>query len=181
MAATIETLADEGYRRTSFAQIAKRAQISASLIPYHFANKDELIAHTLEGIATGWDAYVEQQVVTGASAGQRLERYIQASLAYMGTRPTHFAALIEIAFNARTPDGKLMYRSDEDDTGLTLLVSILEQGQQDGEFRAFDPRRMAIAIRGAINEFFGAMHKPGVAVEPYADDLIGIFRRAVAR
>src|SRR5688572_20233889 len=43
VAAAIETIAELGYRRASFAQIAKRAGLSSTgLISYHFTSKKEL-------------------------------------------------------------------------------------------------------------------------------------------
>jgi AcrR family transcriptional regulator len=180
VAATIETLADIGYGKASLAQIAKRASISPSLIPYHFTDKDALMYRTLNDITTFWDTHVQTAVAAGNTAGDQLSRYIQASLAYIGTRPTHFAALIEILFNARTSEGVLLYRIDEEEPGLTLLKTILIRGQQTGEFRTFDAHTVAIAIRGAINEFFGEMHKPHLDMESYTAEVVDLFIRATA-
>lgn len=181
VAATIETLAEVGYGKASMAQIAKRAQISPSLIAYHFRDKDELIFQTLFDIARAWEGYVEAQVAAAATPGEQLRNYIVANLAYMGTRPTQYAALIEIMFNARTEDGQLLYRIDEEDTALTLLKKVLTRGQEAGEFRQFDVHHMALAIRGAINEFFGEMHKPGADLEAYTAAVVDLFTRATAR
>jgi AcrR family transcriptional regulator len=179
--AAIATLAEVGYGKASLAQIAKRAQISPSLIPYHFTDKEALIYQTLNDIATAWDAYVATHASAGATASEQLRLYIQASLSYMGSRPTHFAALIEILFNARTPDGILLYRIEEEEPGFTLLKTVLTRGQQTGEFRAFDAYHIAIAIRGAINEFFGEMHKPGASLEAYTAEMVDLFARATTQ
>jgi TetR/AcrR family transcriptional regulator, transcriptional repressor of bet genes len=180
--AAIATLAEIGYGKASLAQIAKRAQISTSLIPYHFADKDDLIYQTLNDIATSWNRYVEEQVAVAGAAPAQLRSYIEANLAYMGTRPTHYAALIEILFNARTPDGVLLYRSDtEEDPAVTLLKTILTHGQQTGAFRAFDVQHMALAIRGAIDGFFAEMHKPGANLEAYTAEVVDLFARALTQ
>jgi AcrR family transcriptional regulator len=180
IAAAIETLAEVGYGKASLAQIAKRAQISPSLIPYHFADKEELIEQTLEAIASAWDNHVQNHVATATTARDQLRRYIEASLSYMGTRPQHFATMVEIAFNARTVDGTLLYRTDAEETGFTLLRNLLMQGQERGEFRSFNAHHMALAIRGAINEFFGAMHKADVSLEVYTADVVALFLRVTA-
>ncbi len=182
VAAAIETLAEMGYGKASLAQIAKRALISPSLIPYHFTDKDALIYQTLSDIADAWHAYVQAQVAREGTAGAQLRSYIEASLAYMGTRPSHYAALIEIVFNARTPDGVLLYRiDDEEDPNRTLLKTVLAHGQQAGEFRAFDVHHMALAIEGAISQFFGEMHKEGANLEAYTAETAELFARAAAR
>lgn len=180
IAAAIETLADVGYGRASLAQIARRAQISPSLIPYHFRDKDALIFQTLIDIAGAWEHYVAAQVAAATTPTEQLRTYITANLAYMGTRPSHYAALIEIVFNARTEDGVLLYRLDEEDAGLELLKRILRLGQQAGLFRPFPVDHMALAIRGAINEFLTEMHKPGADLEAYTAHLIDLFLPAVA-
>lgn len=88
--------------------------------------------------------------------------------------------MIEIAFNARTPDGVLLYRSDAEEPGLLLLRELLARGQAEGAFGAFDAHAMAVAIRGAINECFGEMHKPGQSLEHYSAELVALFTRATA-
>jgi TetR/AcrR family transcriptional regulator, transcriptional repressor of bet genes len=181
VAAAIETLADIGYGRASLAQIARRAQISPSLIPYHFRDKDALIFQTLMDIASGWEGYVAAQVASAASPVEQLRTYITANLAYMGTRPSHYAALVEIVFNARTGDGVLLYRLDEEDASLELLKTVLHSGQQAGLFRPFLVQHMALTIRGAINEFLTEMHKPGADREAYTAHLVDLFLSALAQ
>jgi AcrR family transcriptional regulator len=181
VAATIETLAEVGYGKASMAQIAKRAQISPSLIAYHFRDKDALIFQTLSDIASAWEGYVEAQVAAAATPEEQLRNYIVANLAYMGTRPAHYTALIEIIFNARMEDGQLLYRIDEEDSAVTLLKTVLARGQESGAFRQFDAHHMALAIRGAINEYFGEMHKAGADLEAYTTAVVDLFTRATAR
>jgi AcrR family transcriptional regulator len=182
VAAAIETLAEIGYGKASLAQIAKRAQISPSLIPYHFRDKDALIFQVLIDIATAWEGFVAAQVAAASGPREQLRSYIAANLAYMGTRPNHFAAFIEIIFNARTEEGVILYRLDDDeDTGLELLKTILASGQQASAFRPFNVQHMALAIRGAINEFLGEMHKPGAHLEAYTAEITDLFVRATAQ
>jgi TetR/AcrR family transcriptional regulator, transcriptional repressor of bet genes len=180
VAAAIETLAELGYGRASMAQIARRAKISPSLIVYHFRDKDALVYQTLIDIANAWESFVAAQVAEANSPSEQLRNYIAANLTYMGTRPNHYAALIEIMFNARTEDGILLYRLDEEDTGLVLLNRVLVNGQQRGAFRPFNVQHMALAIRGAINEFLGEMHKSGANLEMYTADIVDMFLRATA-
>lgn len=180
VAAAIETLAEIGYGKASLAQIAKRAHISPSLIPYHFQDKNALIYQTLIDIAAAWEGFVEAQVAAASNPVEQLRNYITASLAYMGTRPSHYAAIIEIMFNARTEEGILLYRLDEEDEGLSLLKQVLERGQQAGLFRPFHVQHMAFAIRGAINEFLGEMHKADTNLEEYTAEIVALFVYATA-
>jgi AcrR family transcriptional regulator len=181
VSATIETLAEVGYVKTSLSQIAKRAGISTSLIPYHFNGKDDLIAQTVEDVSTAWMAYVERQVAEASTAREQLSIYIESNLAYMGTRPKHFLALLEIVFNVRDEDGTLRYINEEEDPAMIPLENLLRDGQQGGEFRQFDVHNMAVAIRGTIEQYLGQMNRERSSLESYTKDIIDVFDRATRK
>lgn len=176
--AAIETLAEIGYVKASMAQIAKRAGISTSLIPYHFKDKEELIMQTLADVSRAWMEYVQTRVDTGESARTKLQHYIEANLAYMGTHPSHFTALMEIVFNVRDAEDKLVYLTSEDDPSLMHLENLLLAGQENGEFRQFEVHNMAIAIRGAIDGFLGQVNKSSAQLETFTAEAIELFDRA---
>ena len=180
VAAAIDTLAELGYGKASLTQIAKRAGISTSLISYHFKEKEELMHETYSQTFSNWAIYVQDQLAAGATATERLHIYIEANLAYMGTRPKHFEAMIEIMFNARSEDGRLLYRGDEDGEGFIQLKELLHEGQQSGEFRQFDVQNMGIALRGTIDQFLGQVaSRPSFNLEAYTAQLIQLFDRAI--
>lgn len=179
--AAIETLAEMGYVKASLAQIAKRAGISTSLIPYHFKDKEDLMEQTVNEISSAWTAYVGEQVAGGTSAREKLQFCIEANLAYMGTRPKHFTALLEIVFNVRGDDDRLRYVAEEQDPSLLPLEQVLTEGQQNGEFRQFNVHNMAVAIRGAIDQFLSQIHKTNSELEDYSRELVEIFDRATQK
>ncbi|HET9221633.1 MAG TPA: TetR family transcriptional regulator [Roseiflexaceae bacterium] len=180
VAAAIDTLAELGYGKASLTQIAKRAGISTSLISYHFKEKDELMQETFTQVYSNWTTYVQDQLSADSTATERLHTYIEANLAYMGTRPKHFEAMIEIIFNARSEDGTLLYRGDEDSEGALQLAALLAEGQKTGEFRQFDVQNMAIALRGTIDQFLGQIaRRPSFNLEAYTAQLIDLFNRAI--
>ncbi len=179
VSAAIETLAEVGFVKASLAQIAKQAGISTSLIPYHFKDKDDLMEQTVTDLSLAWTKYVEGRVAEGTSAREKLHIYIESNLAYMGTRPKQFLALLEIVFNVRNADGSLRYVTDEQDPSFIPLQHILTEGQQNGEFRQFDVHNMAIAIRGAVDQFLSQMNAARPDLEAYTADLIDLFDRAI--
>jgi TetR/AcrR family transcriptional repressor of bet genes len=181
VSAAIDTLAESGYVKASLAQIAKRAGISTSLIPYHFKDKDDLMEQTVSEISLAWTGYVQEKVAAGTSARAKLHIYIESNLAYMGTRPKHFLALLELVFNVRDADGSLRYVMDEADPSISQLETLLTEGQQAGEFRAFNAHHMALAIRGAIDQFLGQMNKAGADLEAYTTEIMELFDRATQK
>jgi AcrR family transcriptional regulator len=69
VAATIEVLAETGYRDASFARIAEHAGLSSTrLISYHFAGKDELIAAVAAHVIGQMAECVGERVQAGALA-----------------------------------------------------------------------------------------------------------------
>jgi AcrR family transcriptional regulator len=184
VAAAIETLTEIGYVKASLAQIAKRAGISTSLIPYHFKDKDDLMNQTLTDISATWAQHVEEELAKGTTVAEKLRIYIESNLDYMGARPNHFAALTEITFNARTADGVPLYQVENIgiDASLNQLEALLTEGQQNGEFRQFDVRSMSIAIRGVIDEFLGSRRaRPGLKVETFTAEMVELFERATRK
>lgn len=177
----IETIATLGYAQASLAQIARRANISKSVITYYFASKEELLEQVVTEIYTAAVQAVTPQIAAQPTAALRLQAYIRSAVDYIGTHRMQMVALLEIALNFRTADGKLRYSGTEEWI-LTALEALLRQGQEEGEFRAFDLRVMAVTIRRAIDAvapLFAA--NPNLDVESYAQELVTLFDRAIRK
>lgn len=180
--AAITTLDEIGFANASLAQIARRSGISTALISYHFHDKQDLMIQTLQALLIASTTYVQERVRAQKTPREKLEAFITASLAYQGTHPRHNAALVEILFHARTPDGIPFYKLDDDEADPLNheLQQILQEGQQTGEFRAFHVVVMASAIRGAISEY---MLTPNllraVDLETYTTELVTIFNHMI--
>lgn len=178
---TIETIATLGYTQASLAQIAKRAGISKGVITYHFTNKEELIEQVVTEIYTAAVQVVTPQIAAQPTNALMLQAYIRSAVDYIGTHRMQMVALLEIVLNFRTADGKLRYNGTEEWI-LTALEALLRQGQEEGEFRAFDLRVMAVTIRRAIDAvapLFAA--NPNLDVESYAQELVTLFDRATRK
>ncbi|MGB5099372.1 MAG: TetR/AcrR family transcriptional regulator [Methanothrix sp.] len=179
--ATIATLDEIGYVNASLAQIAKRAGISTPLISYHFSDKNDLINQTLTTLLSEANAYVTERLKEGRTAREKLRIFIEARLAYQGTHSKHNVALIEIVFNARTPDNVPYYKLSDDgeDPVVYALEQLLTEGQASGEFREFDIHAMASAIQGAIGEHLANQCLIAiVSLETYCAEIFEIFDRA---
>ncbi len=86
--------------------------------------------------------------------------------------------MIEIIFNARTPDNVPYYKlnDDEEDPLLHELQQILLEGQKKGEFREFNVLVMANAIQGAIGEYLLNPNLTSkVGLESYIAEIVDIF------
>jgi AcrR family transcriptional regulator len=178
----IETMATLGYAQASLAQVAKRANISKSVITYYFTSKEELIEQVVTEIYTAAVQAVTPQIAAQPTARLRLQAYIRSAVDYIGTHRMRMVALLEIVLNFRTADGKLRYSGTTQEWILTALEALLRQGQEEGEFRAFDLRVMAVTIRRAIDAVAPllAAH-PNLDTDSYARELVTLFDRATRK
>jgi hypothetical protein len=110
-----------------------------------------------------------------------LQAYIRSAVDYIGSHRMQMVALLEIVLNFRTADGKLRYGGTAEWI-LTALEALLRQGQEEGEFRAFDLRVMAVTIRRAIDAVAPllAAH-PDLDTDVYARELVTLFDRATRK
>jgi len=178
----IETIATLGYSQASLAQIARRAGISKGVITYHFTNKEELIKQVVTDIYTAGARFMAPQITAQPTAALMLQAYIQANVEFIRTNRMQMMAIMEIAINFRTEDGKLRYDVATEEPVLAALEAILHKGQQDGDFRAFDLRVMAVTIRRSIDALpplFAA--NPNLDADSYARELVTLFDRAARK
>jgi AcrR family transcriptional regulator len=147
VAAAIETIAEVGYARTTFARIAERAGLSSTgLISYHFANKGELIEPAAISVIGQIGGFVHERVAAATTAPERLRAYILGTTEFIGKNRIPMKALLEIFLN-----GALGYDGSDEQRALSPLEQMLTEGQRTGDFRDFDVRVMATAIQRAVD------------------------------
>ncbi|MFJ8476417.1 TetR/AcrR family transcriptional regulator [Kitasatospora sp. NPDC094011] len=152
VAAAIETVAELGYAKASFAQIAKRAEISSvRLISYHFADKADLFQALVDTVQEQARTAIQPQVRAHHEPAAMLAAYIEANLAFLAEHPVEVRALVDVLANARREDGGPLVGTAGFDTPVALLVQHLRDGQRSGAFRPFDAEAMATAIRASID------------------------------
>ncbi|HEU5121846.1 MAG TPA: TetR family transcriptional regulator [Candidatus Saccharimonadales bacterium] len=180
--AAIAVLSEVGYAKASLAKIAAKAGISTSLTLYHFKDRRALMLEVMGTIDHAWMTYINEKLHSATTARERLRVYIEASLAFMGTRPQHFAAMIELTFNGRDLYGGYEAFANEEDPSLLRIRQILEEGQQNGEFMNFDSTMMALMIRGAIDQFLGYVTMQySFDLETYTNHVITTFERVIVK
>jgi AcrR family transcriptional regulator len=159
--AAIAVLGEVGYVNASLSQIAKKAKISTALISYHFTGKEDLMNNTLMYLTELEGSYISDKVGLKLTPSEKLAAFIEASLDYQATHRLNNLALIEIVFNARTPDHIPYYKLEEDEEDLTfnLLQEILLHGQESKEFGDFNPQVASTVIKGALSESMLSSHK----------------------
>ncbi len=161
----IDAIADLGYANASLAEIARRAGVSKGVISYHFADKRELIQQVVNTVMEKAGAVMLPRIFAEHTAAGMLRAYIESNLEFIDSHRNDIMAVMNIAGGARGDDGKPMI-----DLTLTFepavreLENLLRSGQEQGEFREFSTRVMAVTIRNAIDAL-----SPQLAAYPELD------------
>jgi AcrR family transcriptional regulator len=175
VAAAIETIAELGYARASFAQIAKRAGLSSTgLISYHFASKSELVKQAVIQIYGEISAFMTERLEGRPTASAALRAYIEGNVEFSGAHPVEMKALLDIFIN-----GGIDYDEPKERTTLSPLEQILHWGQETGEFRAFDVQVMATSLQRSVEgPNFLLAGDAALDLQAYARELVALFERA---
>jgi AcrR family transcriptional regulator len=179
VAAAIETIAELGYAKASFARIAKRARLSSpGLISYHFAGKDDLIGQVVADIYATGGAVVRPHGDTATTATDTLRAYLEGSIAFYDTHRTHMKALVQILLGH--PDARRRWCDAPNAAELHEIEQLLARGQRDGEFRDFPPHTVAVIIRQLLSSALQhLLTEPDLDLAGYTRELVAVCEHAV--
>ncbi|WP_285663728.1 TetR/AcrR family transcriptional regulator [Actinorhabdospora filicis] len=168
VAAAIETIAELGHARASFAKIAERAGLSSTgLISYHFRSRGALMAEVLGTVTAAFTEYVVAEEDDGTAAGA-LRAFLLANIGFMRDHRSQVVAMLRVAEAV----------SGGDDGGLAVrdraaLAALLAKGRDAGEFRAFDADLMAgfvLSLRNGV--IMRAAAEPGFDLDACGRELL---------
>jgi AcrR family transcriptional regulator len=145
VSAAIEVIAADGFTNTTFSRIAKHAGLSStSLISYHFAGKEDLLAACLTEIEQTTDGFVRSRVEAARGHVAQLRAYVESNVALVGEHPAAVCALIDLVKNAGSQSRAVNDR-------LALFEQHFRAGQAAGVFRPFDARTAAVALVSGLD------------------------------
>ena len=180
--ATIAGVAEEGYSGASLARIAERAGISKSVVLYYFRDKDELFETTVHQIYHEMWAFIRARMETEKTARGRLRAFLESEFAFLEQHRPRLLTISYLLMNHRDGRGRLYLHEEAEKANLRTLGAMLEQGQKEGEFRAFAMRPMAVTLMHAINGALGEWAAdPSVSLSEYAQEIVTIFDLATQK
>lgn len=173
--AAIAVIAEEGFRRATFARIAARAEISPGLISYHFGSKDELFRHVLTVLEERFDAEIAAALEGAESYVDALRLMIEVQVRYTSSGRVEALALGRI-HGEGSDAGGLRPTADDRTSWVDEVESMLRDGQREGEFVAFETRPMAATIIAALMTAPGELRRdPDRDPDVYARELADLF------
>lgn len=178
IAAAIETIAELGYPRASFAQIAKRAGLSSTgLISYHFTNKRDLDWEIVKEIYGRVTHHMSETMAGMSNPQAALVAYIEGLIGFMKREPFALQAMIGIVMH-----GGFDYDADNERAATAGISEILQWGQAEGVFRAFDIQVMATTIQRSLDGIpLAQAANPDLDLDTYAHELVELFTLATRK
>lgn len=183
MDVAIRIAATAGYGAISFARIAKEAGLSSTgIISYNFAGKDDLMRAIIAEVMRVAGAFIQPRLEAADGARGKLRAYFLAHAAFLEAYPNHLRALVEVFGNLPREGADRAAFLAQMDERLSFHTEWLRQGQAAGEFGAFDPRVMVIAIQGAIDAVvLRKTREPDLDVQQCGRELADLFDRATRK
>ncbi|SFR25353.1 DNA-binding transcriptional regulator, AcrR family [Lentzea waywayandensis] len=182
VAATIATIAEIGYAKASFVQIAQRAGISPGLITYHFAKREELMKQVMLTVHDAMDRALTARSESADGYVAALRSLIEGFVHYCAEHPAELIAISQIAAAARDAEAARTWSEEQNERTLTELEEMFREGQACGELREFAPRVMAVSVIAAMEAApTELMARPDTDVSAYARELADLFELAVRR
>jgi len=173
IAAAIAVIDREGYAAASIERIATQAATSKSTVLYHFKSKEAINVAVVRLLFDNGAAYMTERILAEESRRERLRAYLSSNLRFIVENTAHVNAVHRIAEATG-------YQVDGEGA-LPPLRQLLAAGQEAGEFGAFDPEVMALAIRAIVDaaSFHFTAHTD-LDTDHYIEQAVQIFLKATA-
>lgn len=149
VAAAMDQLASGGYASASIQAVAKRAEIATGSVYRHFPSKSDLFAEVFRRASSReMEVFAEATEDDGRSATERIAAATEAFAHRALRQPVRAYALIAEPVDPAVEAERLIFRRGYRD----VLIDVLTQGVERGEFEPHDRETTAAALVGAIGE-----------------------------
>jgi AcrR family transcriptional regulator len=147
---TCQVVIERGFAGTRISDVAKRLDVSSSLIHYHFDSKEQLLAEAFAHYAQNDLAEMEIEITTEPTALAQLDRVIQ-NMVPEGSDDMEWMLWIDGWGEAlRNPMMKKISQQLDEQTSGTL-ERVLQAGVESGEFVCSSPESSAIRLTALVD------------------------------
>jgi len=154
LAAAVQRIASDGIDDVRIARIAMAAGVSSSLVHYHFATREALLAEAIEySYGRVGDARTNEAGAEGSSCAQRLARMVDQCLPGTPELERDWVLWVELWLRAvrhdeLRPVAEELYARMRD-----WFVTAIREGVATGEFARCDPEEVAERALALIDGF----------------------------
>jgi len=152
--AALEVIVERGYAETRIADVAGRAGASPALVIYYFKTKDQLLTEAIRYSEDSWyEAGTQRMAAIGTAAGRLEELIAMTCLPEDDIDPNLWLLWLDLwAQSARNP-GVAAVRQKFDERWREMIRSLVQAGQDAGEFAAVDAEGFAITLSTLLDGF----------------------------
>lgn len=147
---TCKVVIERGFAGTRIADVAKRLEVSSSLIHYHFDSKEQLLAEAFEHYANKDVAEREGEIENAPTALGKLERVIQ-NYVPEGSDDVEWMLWIDGWGEALRNPMMRKISQQLDEQSIDLLARIIRNGVDSGEFTCGDPNASAMRLTALVD------------------------------
>jgi AcrR family transcriptional regulator len=147
---TCAVVIERGFAATRIADVAKRLDVSSSLIHYHFDSKEQLLAEAFAHYASKDLAEMEAEIEAAPTALQQLDRLIEDYIP-VGSDDVEWKLWIDAWGEAlRNP---LMKRISQelDEQSAAVAARVFRHGVDTGEWVCADPGASAVRLTAIVD------------------------------
>lgn len=146
--AATELFGARGFARTTIRQIAERARANSALIYYYFGSKTGLFEALVGRVQAAVHTNLERSLSGAGTPREKLERFIRLQVELMRRRSPLLRILLRELLNQNETAMAMLRRALE--PNLALLVGLIEEGIEAGDFRPVDPVLAARTLIGSL-------------------------------
>jgi AcrR family transcriptional regulator len=148
---------EQGYRRTSMSELAKRLQITKPALYYYFHNKEQILVECYRAGITLIETLLDKALVSRGTGLTKVKAYIEAYaksvVLYDFGRCVAMLDENELSPETRKEVRALKRRID------ASIRAYIEEGIADKSIAPCEPKLASFAMSGAIN-WIGTWYKP---------------------
>jgi AcrR family transcriptional regulator len=146
--AALEVISARGYADTRIADVAERAGVSPALVIYYFKTKDHLLTEAIRYYEDNWYAVGQSRLARLKSAAERLEEFVAMScLSEADPEPASSGQLwLDFWAQAARNAEVAAVRQKSDERWRDVISTLVQEGQEAGEFHAVDPATFALYL-----------------------------------
>lgn len=153
MEATVRVLAEEGYRGLTLRKVAEKSGKNRGLVHYYFESKSDLLRSLLDHIFDGTKRLIgideEDDPIDQLWTAVRFHAYGPGGVDEAGRH--YYMAMLQLQALA-AHDADIRRRFTRNRQYVTdLMVSIIEEGIEEGVFHPVDPGRTAVFLIATID------------------------------
>ncbi len=147
---TCEVVIERGFAATRIADVAKRLDVSSSLIHYHFDSKEQLLAEAFAHYARKDVAEMEAEIQAAPSAVAQLDRLVH-NYVPEGSGDVEWMLWIDGWGEALRNPMMRKISQELDEQSAQLAERVIRHGIETGEFACSDPASAAMRLTAVVD------------------------------